>query len=111
MENCTILFLQEEQCSTVRGASKGGCTEGSLMIKLKLTILNMKEFLHAVNECTGEIAVLTPDGKTENINKQYARQEKLWEAYRENRNSLPLLLTVSDGKDYLRLVNYYAGDC
>lgn len=87
------------------------------MAKLKLTILNMKEFLNAVNECRGEIYLLSDEwkcsvpGNEGNLIKQYVLQEKLWEAYRKNGNSLPLLLDITDGKDYLHIVNYYAGDC
>lgn len=35
------------------GAQMEDARKGVLMAKLKLTILNMKEFLHAVNECRG----------------------------------------------------------
>lgn len=91
--------------------------KGVLMAKLKLTILNMKEFLHAVNECRGKIRLLSDEGKSrvpgneENLVRHYVLQEKLWETYRKNGNSLPLLLDIADGKDYLHIVNYYAGDC
>ena len=29
----------------------------------------------------------------------------------EKENGLPPLLDIADGKDYLHIVNYYAGDC
>ena len=54
------------------------------MAKLKLTILNMKEFLHAVNECRGEIRLLSDEGKSsvpgneEDLVRHYVLQEKLW---------------------------------
>ena len=63
------------------GAQMEDARKGVLMAKLKLTILNMKEFLHAVNECRGEIRLLSDEGKSsvpgneENLVRHYVLQE------------------------------------
>ena len=38
-------------------------------------------------------------------------QEELLQQHRENKNYLQLSLSVTNPKDYMRIVSYYAGDC
>lgn len=71
----------------------------------------MINFLQKVNECNGLVNLLHPDGRKENINKQYGIQEELLQKYRENKNSLRLSLDLPNFKDYMSIVSYYAGDC
>lgn len=78
---------------------------------MKLKILNMKEFLKTVNECTGAVRIIHLDGSKEDINNQYGIQMKLRERYAENGNCLTLTLDHLSPKDYLRIVMYYIGDC
>ena len=70
---------------------------------MKLRILDMKEFLKAVNGCTGPVRIVDSDGRKENINKEYGIQAKLQADY--------LSLEVPTPADYLSIVNYYVGDC
>ncbi|SCP97721.1 ribonuclease HII [Anaerobium acetethylicum] len=78
---------------------------------MKLNILNIKNFFGAVNECTGEVNMLRPDGKKVNISRQYLIQNDLQEEYRKNKNYLRINLDIPNPKDYMSIVSYYAGDC
>lgn len=78
---------------------------------IKLNILNLKKFLEVVNECAGGVMMHCTDGKKVNISRQYAIQNKLQEQYRENKNCLPITLSIPNPKDYMNIVSYYAGDC
>lgn len=78
---------------------------------IKLNILNMKKFLCTVNECASSVNLLSENGKRENINKQYAIQERLLRQYRQNKNSLKITLDIPLPSDFLKIVSYYAGDC
>lgn len=78
---------------------------------LKLNILNMREFLRTVNACKGRVWLLRPDGGRVDLRGQYTAQLELRERFRENRNFLPVVLTVPDPGDYMRVVSYYIGDC
>ena len=71
----------------------------------------MKEFFRTVNMCGGAVNLLSPDGRKENINKQYGVQKELLQKYSENNNFLQLSLEIPDPKDYMSIVFYYAGDC
>ncbi len=78
---------------------------------VKLNILNMKNFLDAVDACTGKVNMLCPDGKKMNINGGKKIQDSLWRQYRQNKNCLRLVLEIPDPADYMSIVSYYAGDC
>lgn len=78
---------------------------------VKLNILNMANFLDTVNACTGKVNMLSPDNKKVNINGEEKVQDRLWRQYRQNKNSLRLVLEIPDPKDYMSIVSYYAGDC
>lgn len=78
---------------------------------VKLNILNMTNFLDTVNACTGKVNMLCPDNKKVNINGEEKIQDNLWRQYRQNKNSLRLVLDIPDPKDYMSIVSYYAGDC
>lgn len=78
---------------------------------MKLRILNMKNFLAAVNDCEGPVNLVHPDGWRENINKQYYVQKLLTEEYIENGNYLKLRLEVPGSRDYMRLVSRYVAEC
>lgn len=64
---------------------------------MKLKILNMERFLDVVNGCEGAVYQIGPDG--------------LRAQYRQNRGELPITLVIPNGRDYMRVVCYYAGDC
>lgn len=78
---------------------------------IKLRILNMKEFLKTVNECTGPVYVIDSSGRKENMNRDYVVQRRIQESYRGNKNMVVLSLDIPVSGDYFRIVNYYAGDC
>ncbi len=80
-----------------------------MMIKVK--ILNLKNFLKAVNQCSGRVLVLSPDGTKTDINGRFTAQCRLRDQYEENRKCLPLTLDFDRTEDYFRIVSYYAGDC
>lgn len=71
----------------------------------------MKKFLESVNGCSGTIAMLSPDGKRRNINKQYIIQSQLMQEYYKNGNCLGLSLDIPNPSDYLKVIYYYIGDC
>ncbi len=78
---------------------------------IKVNILNMSGFLETVDRCEGRVFLLAPDKTKTNIARQYFVQDELKEKYRQNGNYLPLSLDFENVKDYLAVVNYYAGDC
>lgn len=79
------------------------------MVKLK--ILDMENFLVTVNGCKGKVNMLCPDGRKRNINGEETVQDSLRHQYRQNRNCLQMVLEISNPKDYMSIVSYYAGDC
>ena len=79
------------------------------MVKLK--IFNMKTFLETVNECSGVVNLLYPDGSEENINKEYGIQNELLQRHRENKGFLHLSLNIPTVEDYFRIVYFTIGDC
>lgn len=78
---------------------------------IKLNILNLKDFLSTINECSGTVYLLYSDGRKENINKQYQIQSKLWKSYRENKNCLKVSLDIVNPKDYMDIVYYWIRNC
>ena len=78
---------------------------------MKLNILNMERFLDVVNSCEGAVYQIGPDGSRTDLRRAYRLQDDLRAQYRKNRGELPLTLVVPNGRDYLRVVYYYAGDC
>ena len=78
---------------------------------LKLNILDMKNFLDAVNACTGKVNMICSDGKKVDINRKERVQNNLWQQYRQNNQCLRLMLEIPNPGDYMGIVSYYAGDC
>lgn len=78
---------------------------------IKLNILNMDRFLQAVNECNGTVNRMYPNGNKEDINNNNEIQNGLLMQHKKNKNFLPLYLDIPNGKDYLKIVYYYIGDC
>ena len=78
---------------------------------MKLNILNMKNFLAVVNTCSDAVYIETSDGEKADIRGNYELQEQLMEKYRQNKNSLPLSVSIKNPFDYMDIVSYYAGDC
>lgn len=78
---------------------------------VKINIIDMKGFLQTVNECRGAVNLLHPDGRRENISKQYGIQNELLQAHRKNKDYLWLSLDIPAYKDYLRIVYFTIGDC
>lgn len=78
---------------------------------VKINIIDMKSFLQTVNECSGAVNLLHPDGSKKNINKQYGIQNELLKAHRKNKDWLRLSLDIPVRKDYLRIVYFTIGDC
>ena len=77
---------------------------------LMLNIWNMKNFLQKVNMCSGAVNLLYPDGRKEDMNKQYGLQNQLLQKHRENKNHLQLSLDIPDSKDYMSVISYYVGN-
>ena len=65
---------------------------------IKLTILNMNGFLQIVNQCSGAVNAVCPDGKWRDINKSYAAQKVLWDQFREK------------PEDYVRIVYHHISE-
>lgn len=80
-------------------------------MKIKLKILNMKNFLQTVNRCHDTVNMLYPDGTSKNINKQKQFQDDLLQKFLKNKKCLHLSLNIANPSDYMRIVSYYAGDC
>ena len=78
---------------------------------LKLNILNLDNFLETVNDCTGPVYRLCPDGKKENFCRSFRIQDELRKEYDAHRAQLPIQLEVPVLSDYMHIVSYYAGDC
>lgn len=77
---------------------------------IKLYILNMKNFLSAVNSCLGKVYMLCPDGRKVNICNKESEQKSLWDHYRRNNNYLKLALEIPDPKDYMNVVLFHIGN-
>ena len=78
---------------------------------IKLNILNMEKFLQKVNQCEDTVMFLHPDGRKENLNKQYTVQKELLQKFKENKNSLRISLDIRNARDYMSIISYYTGDC
>lgn len=78
---------------------------------IKLHIINMKNFLNAVNSCLGKVYLLSPDGGKVNICREETAQNNLWNQYRQNKNYLRLALEIPEPKDYMNVVSSYIGNC
>lgn len=104
-----IFFLSEPHYNDIR-KDNNRFTEGDFKM-VKLNILNMERFLSTVNSCIGKVNMLCPDGKKVNINGEETVQDHLWQQYCQNENYLPLALEISNPRDYMNIVSYYAGDC
>lgn len=78
---------------------------------IKISIFHLNSFLQTVNECSGAVNVLTPDGKKQNLNKNYHAQEVLRQTFCENRSYLRLTLDIPCPSDYMRVVIYSLGSC
>lgn len=77
---------------------------------IKLNILNMNNFLSAVNSCRDKVYMLCPDGSKVNINRQAELQNDLWNRYRQNRNYLQLTVQIPDHRDYMNLILSHVGN-
>jgi len=75
----------------------------------KITVFRFDSFLHMVNSCDGPVNLILPDGRKENISRQYLTQYELQKQYIENNNSLNLTLEVPAISDYFKVVNYSIG--
>ena len=64
-----------------------------------------------VNSFQGAVYQIGPDGSRTDLRRAYRLQDDLRAQYRKNRGELPLTLVVPNGRDYLRVAYYYAGDC
>ena len=45
------------------------------------------------------------------IRRAWQLQDGLRAQHRQNRGALPITVVIPNGRDYLRVVSYYAGDC
>lgn len=77
---------------------------------IKLNILNVNEFLDTLNQCSGPVEMIRPDGTKANICRSLGAQALLREEFHANKGVLPLSLTFTEPKDYFKIVNYYIGD-
>ena len=90
-------------------ADHDGFQNGGIAMVM-LNIWNMKNFLQKVNMCSGAVNLLYPDGRKEDMNKQYGLQNQLLQKHRENKNHLQLSLDIPDSKDYMSVISYYGGN-
>ena len=80
---------------------KGAAYSGGCWIVIKLNILN---------QCSGAVNAIFPDGKRRDLNKSYAAQKVLWDQFRENQGSLALKLDFQKPEDYISIVYYYISE-
>lgn len=78
---------------------------------MKLKILNMERFLDVVNSCEGAVYRIGPEGSRTDFCRNRRLQDSLRAEYRRNKGELPITLVVPNGRDYMRIAAYYAGDC
>ncbi|EGB91859.1 hypothetical protein HMPREF0240_03096 [Clostridium sp. D5] len=78
---------------------------------IKLNIVNMNQFLNLVNNSTGPVHLLSPDGRKELLNHQYTLQRELRQKHLEAKRSLRLTLELPNPKDYMTIVLFSIGDC
>ncbi len=78
---------------------------------MKLKVLNMERFLDVVNSCEGAVYQIGPDGSRTDFCRNRRLQDGLRAEYRRNKGVLPITLVIPNGRDYMRIVAYYAGDC
>ena len=78
---------------------------------IKVNILNLNGFLETVNQCSGSVMILCPNGNNMDITRQYLVQKELEKQYEKNGKCLPLTLSFEKPNDFMADVSYYAGDC
>ena len=76
----------------------------------ELKILNVVKFIEAVNNCAQAVNVLLPTGMKVNINGVYAAQHELIRQFRENNNSLNLVLEFENYTDYMKVMLFAISD-
>lgn len=75
-----------------------------------ISVFNLEGFLQAVNQCTGAVYLLYPDGTKKDINKKDKLQQELHEQFLENKQYLRLCLDVPQAGDYMSVVCFSLGD-
>ena len=78
---------------------------------INISVFHLKLFLQEVNDCSGAVYLVTPDGRKENLNKNYYAQEVLRQQYRENKSYLRLALDIPCPSDYMKIVTFSIGNC
>lgn len=77
----------------------------------KLDVFQLDSFLNTVNECSGAVNLLEPDGTKEDLNKNYYAQEDLQQQFVANQSYLRLTLDIPCPKDYMKIVTSSISSC
>ncbi len=73
---------------------------------MNVKITDMKEFLQAVDSCTGDVYLVYPRGGTENIRLNPMRQAELVDEWRAKGECLTLTLDLEERWDHRKLKRF-----
>ncbi len=75
---------------------------------MNIKITDMQDFLTCVDGCAGDVYLVYPQGGTENLKGNYARQAELVDEWRAKGQCLTLTLDVEEGRDQRKLKRFAA---
>lgn len=78
---------------------------------VSMTVFHLTPFLQAVDQCTGSIWLLDGQGARVDLHRNPALQQTLHGRHAANGNYSKLALEIAQPRDYLSLVQFYAGNC
>ena len=73
---------------------------------MKVKITDMQNFLMVVDSCIGDVYLVYPQGGTENLKNNYARQAELVDEWRAKGQCLTLTLDVEEGSDQRKFKHF-----
>lgn len=73
---------------------------------MEVKVTDMQEFLVTVDGCAGDVYLVYPQGGTENLKGNYARQAELVDEWRAKGGQLTLTLDVEEGRDRRKLKRF-----
>ncbi len=78
---------------------------------VSMTVFHLTPFLQAVNDCTGSVWLLGNQPAKADLHGNPALQQTLRGRHSANGNYSKLALDISQPRDYLSLVQFYASNC
>lgn len=76
---------------------------------IRLDVIDMKQFLREVDQCSGVVYLCRPGRRKEDIRRNYELQNELGAQYRGNKERLRLNLEIPNTGDYFKIVNFMIG--